>query len=192
MYSLSALFLFAQAPLVRTPLWVFIVAPLGAACVAALATLAATGITLSTTNRREQKRLDSEESRERERLDHQERMQRDKLKHESQEAWRVERREAYSVFFSLARDVAALRNMPSEEDNVPSGAPVTSEGLRQAHAAVELVGGKKDLVTAANELYEECKRILQKHGESRPQAYRDARRAFLKAARDELGLPPRP
>jgi hypothetical protein len=188
MYSLSALFLLAQASPVRYPLWLVIVAPTAAACVAALATLAATWLTLSRTNLGEQRRLD-----------HEERMQEEKLKHESEEAWRVERRDAYSVFFSLARDVAALRkvpsggsDVPSEEDNVPSGAPTSPEALRQAHATVELVGEEKELVTTANKLYEECKRILQGHGESRPKGYRDARRAFLKAARDELGLPPRP
>jgi hypothetical protein len=124
-------------------------------------------------------------------------MHSEKLKHESREAWRVERKEAYSVFFSLARDVAASRNVvppeeSSEESNVPSGGRTTPEDLREAHATVELVGEKKDLVSAANDLYEECKRILQGIPPSGPTSYRDARRAFLKAARDELGLPPRP
>lgn len=105
-------------------------------------------------------------------------MQREKLKHESQEAWRGERKQAYSVFFSLARDVAATRNVPSDEDNVPSGAPITAEGLRQAHATVEMVGETEDLVTAANNLYEECKLILQGSGPSGPTSYRDARRGF--------------
>jgi hypothetical protein len=171
---------------------VFIVAPLAAACVAALATLAATGITLSRTNLREQRRLDHEERREQRRLAHEERMQREKLKNESQEAWRVERKEAYSVLFSLARDVAATRNAPSRGNNVPSKAPPTPEGLRQAHATVELVGETDDLVTAANSLYEECKRIQNGLPESRPNGYREAREAFWRYARDELGLPPLP
>jgi hypothetical protein len=130
MYSLSALFLLAQEPLVRYPLWVVIGAPLAAACVAALSGLGATWITLSKTNV----------------------MQREKIKHEIHEAWRGERQKAYSVFFGLARDVAAARNVPSGENNVSSGAPVTSvtpEGLREAHATVELVGGTKKLVADA-------------------------------------------
>jgi hypothetical protein len=168
-------------------------APLAAASVAALATLAATGITLYRTNRREQERLGSEERRERKRLDHEERMQRDRLEHESQEAWRVERREAYSVFFSIARDIAASGNVvPSGESNVPSGGRATPEDLREAHATIELVAETNELVSVAGDIYEECKRILRGHSELRSNAYRDAKRAFLKAARDELGLPPRP
>ena len=182
MYSLSSLYLLAQAPPVRTPLWVVIGPPLAAASVAALATLAATGITLYRTNRREK-----------ERLGHEERMQRDRLEHESQEAWRVERREAYSVFFSIARDIAASGNVvPSGESNVPSGGRATPEDLREAHATIELVAETNELVSVAGDIYEECKRILRGHSELRSNAYRDARRAFLKAARDELGLPPRP
>jgi hypothetical protein len=181
MYSLSALFLLAQAPPVRYPLWLVIVAPLAAACVAALATLAATGLTLSRTNRGEQ-----------ERMDHEERMQGKKLKHESQEAWRVQRQKAYSVFFSLARDVAATRNEPSGGNNVSSGAPVTAEGLRQAHATVVLVGETEELVIAATNLYDECKRIQKNLPEKRTNGYREAREAFWKYARDELGLPPLP
>src|SRR5215207_7157708 len=75
MYLLSVLFILAQASPPRPlPIWVVIVASVGAACIGALASLAATWITLSRTNQSQR-----------------------------QEAWRVERKQAYTPFFALAR-----------------------------------------------------------------------------------------
>jgi hypothetical protein len=164
MYSLSALFLLAQAP----P-WMF---TLVTASVAALATLAATGITLFATHRREQKRLE----------------------HESEEAWRVERRHAYSEFFALARHAKQTLDWSTSKD-LKAKAELL-EDLREAHAAVALVVEKEDLSRHAYAYYEVCKEILQEdipHGKdlSRLEGkYKVARNEFLESARVELGLPP--
>ena|SRR5215211_8679411 len=187
MYSLSALFLLAQAP----P-WMF---PIAAASVTALATLAATGIALFATNRREQERLGSEERRERKRLDHEERMQRDRLEHESKEAWRVERRGAYSVFFSLARRAKQTLDARQTEDwsTLEDKAAVLLEDLRVAHATVALVVGEEDLLRKAQAYYLVCKDILDaKDLSGLKERYEDARNEFVGSARDELGLQHQP
>jgi hypothetical protein len=187
MYSLSALFLLAQAP----P-WMF---PIAAASVTALATLAATGIALFATNRREQERLGSEERRERKRLEHEERMQMARLEHESKEAWRVERRGAYSVFFSLARRAKQTLDARQTEDwsTLEDKAAVLLEDLRVAHATVALVVGEEDLLRKAQAYYLVCKDILDgKDPSGLKEKYEDARNEFVESAREELGLQHQP
>jgi hypothetical protein len=191
MYSLSALFLLAQAP----P-WMF---PLAAASVAALATLAAAGITLFATNRREQERLHSEERREQERLRSEEQRHRDKHKHESQEAWRVERKQAYAPFFALARHARQTLDWKTSQDSKAA----LLEDLREAHAAVVLVVKEDDLRRNAQAYYEVCKDILHEdilhedipHGKDLSvltERYKDARNEFVNSARVEIGLEAQP
>jgi hypothetical protein len=165
MYSLSALFLFAQAAPVTVPPWVAIATPLAGALVAKVVPWT----TLSITRR----------------------MQQERQAHETQEAWRAERTQAYSVFFSLARDARA-RSHRSSKPVAETGGQTTLEELRVAHARVELVAGKEKLVEAANKLYHVCVELLE--GRAPPEAddtYRRERRAFLNWALDELGLPRR-
>jgi hypothetical protein len=179
MYLLSALFVLAQAPTrVGYPLWVVIVAPSAAAIIAALATVAATSITLSITRRREQ-----------ERQVHEEKMQKGALKSQRQEAWRVERKQAYAAFLASARSARATRE---DEHTSDDSKEALLKNLREAHATVALVGETDALRGDAEAYYQVCKRILRGKDPSELNGYKDARNAFLRSARAELGLPPQP
>jgi hypothetical protein len=152
MYSLSALFLFAQGASVGVPLWVAIAAPL----ITALGTVLVAWLTLRETNRRE-----------RERQVHEKKMQSETFKRQSDEAWRVERKQAYTAFFALARAAKAATEQPTTSKDTKDE---LLEDLREKHATVVLVGETKALFGAAQAYYEICQDFLEGDDQPGPQS----------------------